>query len=353
MPFWRGPRRWGGGVRCPCSVRPFGVVAWLHAHHTTAPERAVDEPPLDPARIVHVPANHGVQYLLVGGVADQAHGAKRKTFDVDCLTRHQPESLARLCAALTELNARLRVEGLSDDDAKALSRGVIHPEYFARAEIATGMTDAGPLDILHDIPARDGTRRSYEQPTRANRSGTSRTRPRAVIALTDRSHTRTLIPRRGSAVRSAMKSARSVVRCRRSERPFGPVEDRRLCNAATILVVDGNNVIGAVADGWWRDRPAAVRRLLGRMQCLGEPAVLVLDVAQPDLVEGDHGGITVRYATRRGRDAADDRIRELIADTLDATVVTSDRVLRHDVEAAGLTVIGAKAYLARLEAAGC
>lgn len=80
---------------------------------------------------------------------------------------------------------------------------------------------------------------------------------------------------------------------------LGPVEDRRLCNAATILVVDGNNVIGAVADGWWRDRPAAVRRLLGRMQCLGEPAVLVLDVAQPDLLEGDHGGITVRYATRR------------------------------------------------------
>ncbi len=127
----------------------------------------------------------------------------------------------------------------------------------------------------------------------------------------------------------------------------------RLCNAATILVVDGNNVIGAVADGWWRDRPGAVRRLLGRMRCLDEPAVLVLDVEQPDLLEGDHGGIMVRYATRRGRDAADDRIRELVTGTPEATVVTSDRVLRHDVEAAGLTAIGAKAYLARLDAAGC
>ncbi len=127
----------------------------------------------------------------------------------------------------------------------------------------------------------------------------------------------------------------------------------RLCNAATILVVDGNNVIGAVADGWWRDRPGAVRRLLGRMRCLDEPAVLVLDVEQPDLLEGDHGGIMVRYATRRGRDAADDRIRELVTGIPEATVVTSDRVLRHDVEAAGLTVIGAKAYLARLDAAGC
>ena len=74
----------------------------------------------------------------------------------------------------------------------------------------------------------------------------------------------------------------------------------RACDALRILVIDGNNVIGAVADGWWRDRPAAVRRLLGRLQCLGERAVLVLDVPQPDLAEGDHDGITVRYATRRG-----------------------------------------------------
>ena len=120
-----------------------------------------------------------------------------------------------------------------------------------------------------------------------------------------------------------------------------------------MLVIDGNNVIGAVADGWWRDRPAAVTRLLGRMRCLGEPAILVLDVAQPDLPEGEHGAITVRYATRRGRDAADDRIRELVEEVPDATVVTSDRALRHDVEAAGFTVIGARAYLARLDVAGC
>ena len=118
-------------------------------------------------------------------------------------------------------------------------------------------------------------------------------------------------------------------------------------------MVDGNNVIGAVADGWWRDRPAAVRRLLGRLQCLGEPATLVLDVAQPDLSEGDHDGIRVRYATRRGRDAADDLIREIVDETGDATVVTSDRALRRDVEAAGATVIASGKFLALLDAAGC
>src|SRR5262245_18774523 len=120
-----------------------------------------------------------------------------------------------------------------------------------------------------------------------------------------------------------------------------------------ILVIDGNNVIGSVADGWWRDRPAAVRRLLARMQCLGEPATIVLDVPQPDLAEGDHGEITIRYATRRGRDAADDLIRELVAADSGVTVVTSDRALRRDVEAAGVGVIGAGAFLARLDEAGC
>jgi predicted RNA-binding protein with PIN domain len=120
-----------------------------------------------------------------------------------------------------------------------------------------------------------------------------------------------------------------------------------------ILIVDGNNVIGAVADGWWRDRPAAVRRLLRRLQCLGGPVTLVLDVPQGDLPEGDHGGIAVRYATRRGRDAADDLIRELVAEEPDVTVVTSDRALRRDVEATGAAVIGAGTFLGQLDAAGC
>ena len=112
-------------------------------------------------------------------------------------------------------------------------------------------------------------------------------------------------------------------------------------------------MIGAVADGWWRDRPAAVRRLLRRLQCLGEPMTLVLDVPQRDLPEGDHDGIAVRYATRRGRDAADDLIRELVTERPDVTVVTSDRALRLDVEAAGAAVIGAGTFLGKLDAAGC
>ena len=129
---------------------------------------------------------------------------------------------------------------------------------------------------------------------------------------------------------------------------------------AGTLVVDGNNVMGAAADGWWRDRPAAVLRLLGRLQryarTSGDAVVLVLDVPQADLSEGVADGVTVRYANRKGRDAADDRIRDLLLDgglAEPVVVVTSDRVLAADANSRGATVVGAGSMLRRLDMAGC
>ncbi len=125
------------------------------------------------------------------------------------------------------------------------------------------------------------------------------------------------------------------------------------------LIVDGNNVMGAAAGGWWRDPPRAVRRLFDRLHCYaamtGEPVVLVLDVPQADLPEGEYGGVTVLYASRRGRNGADDRIRELldseVADGIE--VITSDRPLADSVRRRGANVVGAGRFLARLDAIGC
>jgi predicted RNA-binding protein with PIN domain len=127
----------------------------------------------------------------------------------------------------------------------------------------------------------------------------------------------------------------------------------------TVLLVDGNNVVGSVPDGWWRDRPGAVRRLLGRLQCLAtktsDSVQVVFDVPQSDLPEGEHDGVTVSYATRRGRDAADDRIRELLDAGFDddVQVVTSDQALADGARSRGADVIGAGTLLRRLDAAGC
>jgi predicted RNA-binding protein with PIN domain len=125
-------------------------------------------------------------------------------------------------------------------------------------------------------------------------------------------------------------------------------------------IVDGMNVIGSRPDGWWRDRDGAVRRLLRRLQDAaersGDDITLVLD-GRPlaDLPEGVHGRVTVRYAGRRGRDAADDRIVELVTgdeDPASLRVVTSDRALVERVTTAGATTEGARAFLRRLERLG-
>jgi predicted RNA-binding protein with PIN domain len=125
------------------------------------------------------------------------------------------------------------------------------------------------------------------------------------------------------------------------------------------LVVDGNNVMGAAADGWWRDRRGAARRLLGRLQCYaaarGHDLTLVYDVPDRDLPAGDHDGVHLVYATRRGRDAGDDRIRELLDEQGGdgVEVITSDRALAASARDAGATVTGAGTFLARLDGAGC
>jgi predicted RNA-binding protein with PIN domain len=125
-------------------------------------------------------------------------------------------------------------------------------------------------------------------------------------------------------------------------------------------VVDGMNVIGARADGWWRDRDGAARRLLGRLQRAAtrtqDDLKLVLEGRPlPDLAEGDHGGVDVRYARRRGRNAADDRIVELVAadaDPASLRVVTSDRELATRVIALGASTEGAGTFLRRLDGMG-
>ena len=115
-------------------------------------------------------------------------------------------------------------------------------------------------------------------------------------------------------------------------------------------VIDGMNVIGSRADGWWRDRDAAAWRLLRRLQHAAarsrDELTLVLDGAPPaNLAEGRNGGVEVRYARRSGRDAADPDPRSL-------RVVTSDRDLVDRVTALGATTEGAGAFLRRLDSLG-
>jgi hypothetical protein len=67
-----------------------------------------DPPPpdrFDPARILAVLDRHGVQHILVGGLAATLHGSPTVTFDIDLTPEQSRQNLERLAAALTELGA--------------------------------------------------------------------------------------------------------------------------------------------------------------------------------------------------------------------------------------------------------
>lgn len=123
-------------------------------------------------------------------------------------------------------------------------------------------------------------------------------------------------------------------------------------------VIDGNNVFGSRPDGWWNDRPAAQRRFAQRVaewcRTHDDDVTLVFDApvdAGTAMLAG--GNLTVVEAARRGRNAADDEIVDLVESMfpeqidLDVRVVTSDHGLRERLPA-GVTIEGVATFRARV-----
>lgn len=115
---------------------------------------------------------------------------------------------------------------------------------------------------------------------------------------------------------------------------------------ARRLVVDGMNVIGSKPDGWWRDRPGAMRALAERLGAYaaetGDEVTVVFD-GKPFEIDSA-AGVRVLFASRRGPNAADDDIAELVAaddDPGSLTVVTSDSDLAERVTERGAEVASA------------
>jgi putative NIF3 family GTP cyclohydrolase 1 type 2 len=113
-------------------------------------------------------------------------------------------------------------------------------------------------------------------------------------------------------------------------------------------LIDGMNLIGARPDGWWRDRPGAQRALAARLERFAAATAarveVVFDGAEHPIAVSR---AAVRFAARRGRDAADDDIAALAAPGV--TVVSSDAALAARARAAGARVTGAGAFLRALD----
>jgi predicted RNA-binding protein with PIN domain len=118
--------------------------------------------------------------------------------------------------------------------------------------------------------------------------------------------------------------------------------------------VDGMNVIGTRPDGWWRDRDAAMLRLVDLLErwaaAEGEDVVVVFE--RPPSPPIRSTVIEVAHAPRPRRDAADDEIvRRLALEPHPGLVrvVTSDRWLADQAAAAGAGVHGAEMFRALLD----
>jgi predicted RNA-binding protein with PIN domain len=114
-------------------------------------------------------------------------------------------------------------------------------------------------------------------------------------------------------------------------------------------IVDGMNVFGSRPDGWWRDRHAAMVRLVGQLErwaaAGGEDVTVIFE--QPPNPPIRSSVIVVAHAKRARANSADDEIVRRLADAGDAhdvRVVTSDGWLADRVRAAGGSVEPAHAF---------
>jgi len=119
-------------------------------------------------------------------------------------------------------------------------------------------------------------------------------------------------------------------------------------------LVDGMNVIGTRPDAWWRDRDAAMLRLVDMLErwaaAEGEDVVVVFE--RPPSPPIRSSVIDVAHAPKAKTNAADDEIvRRLQADPNPhaVRVVTSDRGLVERAYAAGATVEGADSFRTPIE----
>jgi hypothetical protein len=122
----------------------------------------IEGPLHDLPRLIEVLDRYKVEYLIVGGAAAYAYGAERPTEDADCVVRRERANLGRLADALRELNARLRVGGMTDAEARTLPVQ-IDSTTLDLAGMSTWMTDAGPFDVLAGLEAPDGRLVPYEE----------------------------------------------------------------------------------------------------------------------------------------------------------------------------------------------
>jgi len=93
--------------------------------------------------LLRVLLHHGIDFLVVGGVAAQLAGAPILTLDLDVLYDKSPGNLDRLLAALREIKARYR-----DPAGRHIEPD---REKLETLRMHLLLTELGALDLLGEI----------------------------------------------------------------------------------------------------------------------------------------------------------------------------------------------------------
>ncbi len=101
--------------------------------------------PFDPERILAVLARHKVDFVLVGALGARLHGFPRLTADADITPSRSSDNVARLSAALRELDARIFTDAVPEGLPFDCS-----PAMLERGRLWNLVSSAGRLDVIFE-----------------------------------------------------------------------------------------------------------------------------------------------------------------------------------------------------------
>jgi hypothetical protein len=109
--------------------------------------------PLQAEPMLRLLAEHGVDFVVIGGFALSAHGVIRATKDVDVVPDPQPDNIRRLAGALGALGAEVMLA--EDFDASELG---LAPDEDGLALGGNWVlrTRLGRLDVMQDVAGMNG-----------------------------------------------------------------------------------------------------------------------------------------------------------------------------------------------------
>jgi hypothetical protein len=113
-------------------------------------------PPFDPEQVIATLNRNRVRYVVIGGYAAQLLGARVATQDIDITPARDRENYGSLAAALQQLDARLRAQGIGISGIRI----PLDERTFRGMITVTFITRCGPVDIAI-YP--DGATRGYEE----------------------------------------------------------------------------------------------------------------------------------------------------------------------------------------------